>query len=250
MLDLRILVALVCCSRCAAAVVGGTALAHAAGRSALVVLTVLRILAFRCSWRALMRPAWQQRRGDVSVVYALDVSRSVAPAFVQSALNWIRSANAEQSPRRHAMSSSAERAVLLDELEQVPKLAVTASPAQAGALAQGATNIEPRRHRVARSAQRTHQARRPVERFNQPTAMSGAFCAAAVRARGGVFAFPATPRAQQDAWVEAIEVPHGVSARYRCDRSARREPDRGQAAVRLSSGSASWGSNCCNCKPA
>ncbi len=44
-------------------------------------LLVLRVTALACVALALMRPAWLAPGAQVSVVYALDVSRSVAPAF-------------------------------------------------------------------------------------------------------------------------------------------------------------------------
>ncbi|MFN0316448.1 MAG: hypothetical protein ACKVQA_15600, partial [Burkholderiales bacterium] len=48
---------------------------------------------------ALMRPVLQSPERDVSVVYALDISRSIAPAFVQSALDAIAGANDKAGAR-------------------------------------------------------------------------------------------------------------------------------------------------------
>jgi FtsH-binding integral membrane protein len=59
------------------------------------VLTVLRGCALVGLVLALMRPVWQAGGAEVSVVYALDVSRSVASAFVQSALEFMRKSNVQ-----------------------------------------------------------------------------------------------------------------------------------------------------------
>ena len=84
----------------------------------------LRACAFALLVAALARPVWQAPARDVSVVYALDVSRSVAPAYIESALKWIRDANRAQSPATARYVVFADRAVLLDDIDQVPKLAV------------------------------------------------------------------------------------------------------------------------------
>ena len=59
-----------------------------------VVLGALRAAAIACIAIALMRPSWLGESTDVSVVYALDVSKSVDPAFIDAAIRWMDKARA------------------------------------------------------------------------------------------------------------------------------------------------------------
>src|SRR5215475_6366193 len=58
----------------------------------------LRTIAFTLVVLALTGPVWQAATREVSVVYALDVSRSVAPAYIESALKWMRDSNHRERP--------------------------------------------------------------------------------------------------------------------------------------------------------
>ncbi len=178
----------------------------------LAAATALRALAFLLLLLALMQPVWHAGTRDISVVYALDVSRSVAPAFVQSALEWIRSANREHAPTSARYVVFAERPVLVDDLGQVSKVAVT-SDVGAGnaAVQQGATNIELALGE-ALLAFDPDQIKRLVL-FTDGNATQGNLWRELPRLQAAqvrVFAFPATARARHDAWIESIEVPTGV----------------------------------------
>ena len=182
------------------------------GRRHLAVATALRALAFLLVLLALMQPVWRAGTRDISVVYALDVSRSVAPAFVHSALEWMRSANAEHAPASVRYVVFAERPVLVDDLDQVSRVAVTTSVgAGAGALQQGATNIELALDQ-ALLAFDPDQIKRLVL-FTDGNATQGNLWRELPRLQAAevrLFAFPASMRAQRDAWIESIEVPSGV----------------------------------------
>src|SRR5688572_4116726 len=67
-------------------------------RRHLATVTLLRCLAVALLALALARPQWNSGSEDVSVVYALDVSRSVAPQFIESALGWIGEADRQGRP--------------------------------------------------------------------------------------------------------------------------------------------------------
>ncbi len=60
----------------------------AAFRTAVVVLLVA----------ALIEPVWHRSGKWMSVVYALDVSSSIDPTFVGTAIDWIASTNAQGDP--------------------------------------------------------------------------------------------------------------------------------------------------------
>ncbi len=182
------------------------------GRRHLVVATALRTLVFALVIAALTRPAWLTSPNDISVVYALDVSRSVAPAFVQSALSWIRSANSEQHPASARYVVFGERPVVVDDVEQILKLAVTSEQdAGRGSVQQGATDIEAALD-LALLASDPDQVRRVVllSDGNQTEGDVWRVLPRLVSEHVRVFAFPAGERAQRDAWIEAIEAPPGV----------------------------------------
>src|SRR5207344_3502031 len=68
------------------------------GRRHMAALTGLRALTFVLVLLTLMQPVWHATTRAISVVYALDVSSSVAPGFLQAGLEWIRNPNREDAP--------------------------------------------------------------------------------------------------------------------------------------------------------
>src|SRR6185436_12556401 len=86
--------------------------------------TVLRGCALVGLVLALMRPVWQAGGAEVSVVYALDVSRSVASAFVQSALEFMRKSNVQGRPAETRYVVFADRPRLVDSVDEIPAIAV------------------------------------------------------------------------------------------------------------------------------
>ena len=73
-------------------------------------LLLLRVAALACVAVALMRPTWLAPSAQVSVVYALDVSRSVAPSFQAAALEWMAAADAAGRPVRSRVLAFSDRA--------------------------------------------------------------------------------------------------------------------------------------------
>ena len=90
--------------------------------------TALRALTFVLVLLTLMQPVWDASTRAISVVYALDVSSSIAPGFLESALEWIRNANREYAPASARYVVFAQRPILVNDLEQVPRVAVTDCP--------------------------------------------------------------------------------------------------------------------------
>ncbi len=104
------------------------------GRKHLLVATALRGLAIVALALALMRPQWNASSGDVSVVYALDVSLSVSSSFIDSAIKWIERADREGAPAQARYLAFADHAVMLDKPEDIRSLAVTESSARDAAV--------------------------------------------------------------------------------------------------------------------
>ncbi|MEO8040665.1 MAG: VWA domain-containing protein [Betaproteobacteria bacterium] len=174
-------------------------------RSATVALLVV----------AIAQPRVPERSRAVSVVYALDISRSVAPAFLDRSLAWIRATNAHFKPAQARYLVFADRARLLASLEDVAAVAVSSTnrPGGAQTIAQDATDIEQalgaalpgfgpgeeRRLVLISDGIQTHG---DVWRM-LPRLQSG---------RVRVYAVPAAVARARDAWVETIVVPTGVRA--------------------------------------
>src|SRR5881409_3812994 len=62
------------------------------------MLAVVRSVIIALLALALMEPAIHRSAAPISVAYLLDVSQSVSPAEIQSAIQWIRRTNDSSSP--------------------------------------------------------------------------------------------------------------------------------------------------------
>ena len=93
---------------------------------------------------ALMEPAIQRSAAPISVAYLLDVSQSVAPADIQSAIQWIRRTNDSGRPDHARYIPFGENARVFDSLDRLEAVGVAEGPSDdAGdAIHQNATNIE------------------------------------------------------------------------------------------------------------
>jgi len=182
----------------------------------IAVLTLLRGCALVALVLALMRPVWQAGGVDVSVVYALDVSRSVAGGFVQSALEFMRKANAQGHPAGARYVVFADRPRLVDNVDEIPAITVVSGQSASapvsssvvgnGAIDQGATNLE-RALDQALQGFKADDVKRLVL-FTDGNQTDGDVWRVLPRLKAEgvrVFAFPATPRTTSDAWVESIE---------------------------------------------
>ena len=103
-------------------------------RSAIIALLAL----------ALMEPAIHRSAAPISVAYLLDVSQSVAPADIQSAIQWIRRTNDSGRPDHARYIPFGENARVFDSLDRLEAVGVAEGPSgDAGdAIHQNATNIE------------------------------------------------------------------------------------------------------------
>lgn len=169
---------------------------------------------------ALMGPTLHQRVHNISVVYALDISHSISPAFLRAALDWIGEANTRYKPAQVRFVVFADKARLVTTARDVVSAEITpesetAKPGDAitapGAIDQGATNLE--------SALLTSlfgfapdNAKRLVL-LTDGNQTEGDLWRALPRVRAEkirVFTIPAAVSVESDAWIEAVAVPDGV----------------------------------------
>ena len=186
------------------------------GRRHLLVATILRSLAIISLAPALMRPQWNAESGDVSVVYALDISRSVSSSFIDAAIKWIEQADREGAPAHARYLAFADHAVMLQKPGDMRSLAVTegrprGASADATVIDQTATNLEQALDAALMGLDRD-RAKRIVllTDGNQTAGDVWRVLPRLTRANVRVYPIPAKVRDDNDAWLAGIEVPADV----------------------------------------
>ncbi|MFN8909458.1 MAG: VWA domain-containing protein [Betaproteobacteria bacterium] len=175
-------------------------------------LLLLRVAALACVAVALMRPTWLAPSAQVSVVYALDVSRSVAPSFQAAALEWMAAADAAGRPVRSRVLAFSDRARFADSPGARLRTPLTdrLGPA-AGAddpLARSVTNLEAALDGAWLGLE--PNAVKRVVLMTDGNATAGDTWRAVERLRREgvrVFTVPALVSAGTDAWVEGLDLP-------------------------------------------
>ncbi len=169
----------------------------AACRIAVVVLLVA----------ALLEPVWHRSGKWMSVVYALDVSSSIDPTFVGTAIDWIASTDARGAPAHSAFLAFGGSARAAATAEGIRSVEVSADGANRS-INQGATNLESVMARAFRSFDPRYLKRLVLitdgnENAGNVSRLLGEAQESGVR----VFTLPATVRGDGDSWVESIDLP-------------------------------------------
>ena len=186
------------------------------GRTHLLVATLLRSLAIVSLALALMRPQWNAESGDVSIVYALDISRSVSSSFIDAAIKWIEQADREGKPAHARYLAFADHAILLQKPADLRNIAVAdgsarGAAADPGVIDQTATNLEQALDTALLGLDRD-RAKRVVllTDGNQTAGELWRVLPRLTRANVRVYPIPAQVRHDNDAWVAGIEAPEDV----------------------------------------
>lgn len=169
----------------------------------------LRIAAIAAAVIALMQPAWLARTDAMSVVYALDVSRSVDPAFIDAAIRWIERTESKSPPHDARFVAFAASARLTPDAAAIRALPVRGEGGgSASALDRDATDLETALE-ASRAAFAPHRVKRLVL-ISDGVATTGDTWRAVERLRRDgvrVFTSAAAVRSGNDAWIEAIDTP-------------------------------------------
>ncbi|HZP91576.1 MAG TPA: VWA domain-containing protein, partial [Burkholderiales bacterium] len=174
-------------------------------------VTAMRMLAACLVVIAAAQPVWHGGSRDLSVVYALDVSRSVSARFVSQALDWIDRTRLEHKPARSSIVAFAERPVLLEDTEDVRALKVADTGAVRAALAQDATDLERALDESLMAVDR--DGIRRIVLLTDGNQTRGDVWRVLPRLRHAgvrVYPIPAKTRDEADAWLDAIELPDDV----------------------------------------
>jgi uncharacterized membrane protein len=175
----------------------------AAARSVIVIL-----LAF-----TLARPTLTTFTADVSVVYLLDVSRSVSPAAIRDAIEWMRKTNAAGRPSTARFMAFGANARVFDNVDDLGKVQVADGPPEEGAVDRSATALASAIERAEQAFAPNHLKRIVV--MSDGNDNSGDLRTALARLRASrvrVFTHAMNSRSNPDVWVEGVAVPDVVTA--------------------------------------
>src|SRR5438477_3309654 len=107
----------------------------------LKLLSVMRCATAVLLAITLMQPALYRSGEWLSVIYLLDVSKSISPAAVQSATQWIKQTNETGKPDSARFIPFARNSMQFESLDQLKNVQVT-DETVAGSVDQSGTNIE------------------------------------------------------------------------------------------------------------
>jgi Ca-activated chloride channel homolog len=161
---------------------------------------------------ALMQPALHRTGVWLSVVYLLDVSKSVSPGALQSATQWIKQTNDTGNPDSARFIPFARNSIQLGALDQLKDVQVT-DETVAGSIDQSGTNVEQAIDDALRSFARDHLKRLVL--LTDGNENSGRMLNQLPRLRQNrvrVYSVPMSVRSAQDVWVETVTVPALVTA--------------------------------------
>lgn len=214
------------------------------GHRHLLVVGTLRAAAIAFLALALMRPQWIADATEVSVVYALDVSRSVSSPFIESALDWIGEADRTGKPVQSGYLAFADRPRLFGQASDLRNLAVTEGEFQAGVIDQAATNLERALDEALLALDRDRIKR--VVLLTDGNQTDGDVWRVLPRLKQAgvrVYPVPARVRDEGDTWLDGIEVPASVRSDEPVTVNVRVfSPRPVRAQVRLNSGRTRLGS--------
>src|SRR5215510_7219854 len=171
-------------------------------RSAIVALIAL----------ALMQPVIYRSGSWISVVYLIDVSQSVSPPAIQSAIQWVQQTNDAGHPDHARFVPFGANAAVFEKVEQIKQVQV-ASTASQGSIDQSGTNIENAIDSAIRSFAPHHLKRLVL--LSDGNENSGRMMNMLSRLKSEgihVYTVPSQARTNHDAWVENIMAPAQVTA--------------------------------------
>ncbi len=159
---------------------------------------------------ALLEPVWQRSGKWMSVVFALDVSSSIDPAFVGTAIDWMASANAQGDPAHSAFLVFGGSARTVTSAEGIRSVEVSPDGANRS-INQSVTNLESAMTRAFRSFDSRYLKRLVLITDGNETAGNVSRLLGEAQENGvRVFTLPATVRGEGDSWIEAIDLPEEV----------------------------------------
>src|SRR5262245_13533191 len=167
--------------------------------SGIVRSAIVALIAF-----ALMQPLIYRYGAWMSVVYLLDVSESVAPPAIQTALQWIQQTNDAGHPDHARFIPFASNSTVVEKLDQIKDVQVTTKGAR-GSIDQSGTNIENAIDTAIRSFAPHHLKRLVLVSDGNENSGRMMNMLSRLKSEGiHVYTVPSQARTNHDAWVENI----------------------------------------------
>jgi len=156
---------------------------------------------------ALMRPVWHRAGKWISVVYALDVSSSIDPGFLETAIDWIASSSSSGQPDHAGFIAFGKSARNVGREEGNRGVGASSDGAN-GSINQSATDLETAVAQALRSFDPRYLKRLVLitdgnENAGEVTRIVGRAQEAGVR----IFTLPANVRGEGDSFIDALELP-------------------------------------------
>ena len=175
-------------------------------RAAVIVRTTVLVLLSL----ALMRPVWHRAGKWISVVYALDVSSSIDPVFLETAIDWIALSSSSGEPDHAGFIAFGGSAQNVGSLEGIRGVGVSSDGAN-GSINQSATDLETAVAQALRSFDSRYLKRLVLitdgnENAGDVNRIVGRAQESGVR----IFTLPANVRGEGDSFIDAIELPQGM----------------------------------------
>ena len=161
---------------------------------------------------ALMQPVLKRSGNWISSVYLLDVSQSVSPQAMQSAIQWIQQTNDAGRPHHARFIPFGANSRVFETLDSLKSVDVS-SRALAGSIDQSATNLEDAVDRALRTFAPHHLKRLVL--ISDGNENAGHITSMLPRLKQeGVHAYtvPLQTRTNHDVWVEDVLAPSYVAA--------------------------------------
>ncbi len=159
---------------------------------------------------ALMRPVWHRAGKWISVVYALDVSSSIEPGFLDTAIDWIASSNTSGAPDHAGFIAFGGSAQNVGSVEGIRGVGVS-NDGSNGSINQSATDLETAVAQALRSFDPRYLKRLVLitdgnENAGELSRIVGRAQESGVR----IFTMPANVRGEGDSFVESIGLPQDM----------------------------------------
>jgi len=177
----------------------------------LKIATAVRSLALLLLAGALMRPVWTETGRWLSVVYVLDVSESVSPQGISSAIAWIEDAERTGTPDHSRFVAFGANALMLPGLDALSEVQV-GEVDRPDTIDQRGTNLELALDVASRSFRGGHLRRLVLLTDGNENAGDVRAALPGLRGNGvSVFARTLGERVGPDTWVEALHTPRTVT---------------------------------------
>ena len=174
--------------------------------------TLIRSLIVCLLTLALMQPILTRPASYISVLYLLDVSQSVAPSAIKSALEWIRMTNEAGRPAQSSFVAFASNSVKFETIDELKKVEVS-NWGRKGALDQTGTDISGALDRALGSFPPNYLKRIVLlSDGNETSGDTASILSRLARENARVFSVPLESRVDRDVWLESILAPSAVTA--------------------------------------